>query len=204
MPVPNAVRSSVMKLPAPISKKYLLVHLRGVTPLLMHPITDHTRREQIIKISKQPLADLLVRDTRSGCIAVPGRWLKHAVRMAAWPYQDRHSGHFVDQVSQYCIIGGYLILSSTSGWSVYSRNRHARPNSREMGIVRCPQFDDWSCEALISFSAPLNEKIIQRLVGSAGRDIGIGLFSAEQRGAYGKFEAVSWQWTEQPKGYAGE
>src|SRR3989338_3533224 len=92
--------------PAPVARKHLLVQLSGVTPLLMHPISDHTKRQEIIGLSTKNPAELLIHDTRSGCIAVPGRGLKHAVRMAAWTYEDKYNGRFVDTIREYFIIGG--------------------------------------------------------------------------------------------------
>ena len=175
---------------------YLNVFIRGTTPLLMVP-NPNAERTVIAKLSQGNPSELLVRHPQSGDIVIPGAWFKRSVRIASSILRLWSHG-FKDAVRAHCLIGGFASFGSAGGWTVYSHLRHLRGGSLETGLIRCPQFNNWTCTLLIPFEKPMTAQVVQRLIGTAGRDVGIGLFSVEQHGPYGKFQAEKWEWSEKP------
>lgn len=185
-------------------QKTLIVCCKGLSPLLVHPITENSARERIISVSegKEP-AELLLRGA-DGNILFPTLWLEQALYMSAvrsgyGPWMKKACGSLA-------LVPDLTLLTDSSGgtprWETYSHPRHLRRGSRRIGLIRCPQFNDWGFEAEIQFEdPPIAPTLLQRLFGVAGREAGIGLFSPACGGknSFGRFQAVSWRWKDNPQ-----
>ena len=180
-------------------KKTIVVSAWGLTPLLIHPITENSARERMVALSaKQSPEELLFRDAE-GRLVFPAHWLMQAVCVAAPQF-----GFRAKHLRRHIIVAGEFIrLTNATGgeplWETYCHRRHLQKHSRTLGLIRCPQFNDWGFEAEFNFEdPPIAPALLQRLFGVAGREVGIGLFSLAHGGknSFGRFIAVSWRWKE--------
>jgi|GEM_PF-4732093 len=184
-------------------RKHITVSCRGLSPLLMHPIVHNDQRMKIVELSEKGIDALIIRDGK-GKVAIPAPWFRRALELTGSNSLYRLVSRKAIQAS-ISIVREFIPLVGTGGnelvMSTYDHLRHLHPGSKKMGRVLCPQFNEWECDVEIAFESPLIPlELLQRMVGIAGREIGIGLFTPFSKGMFGTFEAVAWQWVEDPAG----
>ncbi|MDO8594186.1 MAG: hypothetical protein Q7R93_01585 [bacterium] len=177
----------------------IIVQARGLSPLLMHPVTENADRVSMAELPGG--IEHLLMFNGAGDLAFPAPWLKHSLHVTHTCTQFGQS-QFKQVVKQSVHFKGeWIRLTDAHGqepeYVEYAHPRHVSKKSRRVVFVRCPQFNEWGFEAEISFEEPsVNERLLQSIFANAGRDKGIGLFSPQYGGknTFGRFEAVSWRW----------
>lgn len=185
-------------------KKYrmrtLTIRLVGTTPLLLHRVSRHERRDEIAahakngKTLEDEANEVMMKDEK-GNPAVPPAWLWEAIHKATPRIivNERQVSFFKLQ-SVLCFPDKLLPLQSHNGnclkWSVYTSVQHAAPNSRRSIAVVAPLFREWALEAqiLATNGAFPDNTLLQKIFAEAGK-CGIGLFHPPKK-QFGQFRAL--------------
>lgn len=183
----------------------IIITYRGITPLLVHPVVENHRREEIVIMSERNPEALLFYDAH-GRVAIPASWIIRALGMARTKLMGYYPKKKVVEKS-IRISQTFVPLTTSSAsipkWVLYSHPRHLGKGSKKIGLVRCPQFNDWGCEVEVEFDdPPISLVFLQKLSAVAGDQVGIGLFSPICGGStnqFGQFEAIRWRWKEKPR-----
>lgn len=184
----------------------IIITYRGITPLLVHPIVENHRREEIISMSERNPEALLFYDAQ-GRVAIPASWIIRAFGTARTKLMGYYPKKKVVERNiriRQIFVPLTTSSASTPKWVLYSHPRHLKKGSKKIGLVRCPQFNDWGFEVEVEFDdPPISLVFLQKLSALAGDQVGIGLFSPICGGAtnqFGQFEAIRWRWKENSVG----
>lgn len=177
----------------------LTIRLVGMTPLLLHRVSEHTRRSEIAahvrngETLEEIAGEVMMRDAH-GNPAVPPSWIWEAIHgAAARIVQNGRQISFFRLQSVLCLPDKFLPLQSTNGsglkWTVYTSIQHAAPKSRQSIAVVAPLFRTWALEVrtlLVNGAFP-DDTLLHRIFAEAGK-CGIGLFHPPKK-QFGQFRA---------------
>lgn len=175
----------------------LTIRLVGTTPLLLHRVSRHERRDEIAAhmvngTTLEEIADEVMMKNTQGNPAVPPVWIWEAIHgAAARVVINGKQVSFFKLQSVLCLPDKFLPLQSTnrSGlkWTVYTSVQHAAPKSRKSIAVVAPLFREWELEvrALAVNGAFPDDTLLLRLFEEAGK-CGIGLFHPPKK-QFGQF-----------------
>ncbi len=175
----------------------LSLALLGTSPLLLHKIANHQRREEIsshasngVSLEKEALEKMM--KDESGNPAVPSEWLWNSIRVACSKIViDGKQVSFTKLQSAIYLRAGFLQLKSRSGglnWTVYTSRQHAMQKSNRMILVVAPMFRDWKLEFQVSAEDSIPDSLLQKIFYEAGKS-GIGLFHPPKK-HFGQFRCL--------------
>lgn len=191
----------------PLEKKYAMITITGLSPLLVHKMSAKSKKQMSDKDQKKAKAGREARDPhqefldsmytfkkgKKTCYGVPISGIKNCAVSAT---------KFIDGIFQTTALGAFHVLDETkSGLAEIQSKSGPQFDERMVRIGRPPnkiaqiryraRFDDWK----ISFKVVLNPRAISveqlaNLFENAGFSIGLCEHRPEKKGQNGMFEVL--------------
>jgi len=188
----------------------LTVHCTGVSPLLMHAMSEDTlialwEKRKAPKGAARPsihdaCTSCLYTDAQGGVVMpTPNIYsaLAEAGRHVRLEGKKMVSSLKATLLPSFLtLIGESVPLRSTSGGAPQWRpdvRKGTNPNGGEAVAIVRPRFDDWSF--VVSAEIDLTETAettIRELFDKAGSRVGLGGFRPQRKGPFGRFAVTSW------------
>lgn len=188
------------------------VGLRGISPMLMNPMTDETINQLITGVRPQLNKDRKFEDVAreriylddNGRMGVPTMNLIAALKHAGRSVKNGKKAistatsttlfSFCEFPTEFIPFDG-LDEDGHLPWRVDKRRGVMKngASSVAVGILR-PKFDSWS----LTVEVVLNEKLVtqdtlRRLFEEAGTNAGLGDFRPQKGGPFGRFQVDNWE-----------
>lgn len=193
-------KSTVIEI-EPIKTQTVIAAIRGISPLLMHRMSEKAKHELLLPRGKKtaaekastlkhdPMAEYrssahIIADTDSPTLlGVPSSAIKNAMMTAAL----RVPGAQKTQIAQMVWIEGDMTpvygIPEIHGAVVRMADINRTPDIRFRAVV-----PEWAAIVSISFMSPmLNERSILNLLSGAGQVSGLGEMRRQKGGSYGAF-----------------
>lgn len=167
--------------------------LVGTSPLLLHKICEHQKRDQVTSTGGDPsteAAQAMYRNEK-GAPAIPASWLSDAMRAACSHLEDGGRRLSYSRIaSTLCFAAKSFVLRNTDNrepsWSAYESIQHRKPGSKTMVVVVAPQFSDWMVDVVVNVYGDYPDtSLLERIFNQMGR-MGIGLFHPPKKN-FGQF-----------------
>ena len=173
--------------------------LVGTSPLLLHRVARHERREEIAApagteqslLAFADAARMVMSKNEQGKPAVPVSWITDALRAGCSKVvQNGQQMSFAKVNAELRLPEGFLEVRDTDNhapaWTPYSSVQHAGPNSQESILVIAPKFKDWMLTLLVEVEGNFpDDALLLQIFNEAGR-CGIGLFHPPKK-QFGQF-----------------
>jgi hypothetical protein len=176
----------------------LLLRLVGSTPILLHQISKHQRREEIASSARRGSMTDEAMEVMSkegdGNPTVPVSWLWDALRVGC--SRITSNGKQLSFVALRSLINlptdQIRIKRSDGGdpvWTLYKSVQHMAPKSKKMVLVIAPMFKDWVIEfPVVVYGEFPDDSLLLGIFYEAGKT-GIGLFHPPKK-HFGQFKTL--------------
>lgn len=178
------------------------IQLVGTSPLLLHRVAKHERREEIAApagteqslLAFTEVAKQVMFRNKEGKPAVPVVWITDALRAGcAKIVRDSAQMSFAKVNAALRFPEGFLEVCGSNNhapvWVPYSNVQHVKPGSQKSILVVAPKFNDWMLSLAVQVDGdfPDNALLLQ-IFNEAGR-CGIGLFHPPKK-QFGQFRCL--------------
>ena len=182
----------------------VLATLRGIHPLLMNPATEELL-DQLRNRTPSPkrtdwpaeeeAATKLYRD-EDGAIGIPSlnlfSSLVEAGRLVKAGTKQISTSKSTILPSFLSIEEFFLPFKGDPEW-VVDKRRGRNPNGGEMVCLVRPKFADWEFDVTFEIDeSEVDEKVVQKLVETAGKKVGLCDFRPACKGPFGRFKVAAW------------
>lgn len=182
----------------------VLATLGGISPLLMNPATEELL-DQLRNRTPSPkrtdwspedeAAGKLYRDD-DGSIGIPSlnlfSSLVEAGRLVKAGTKQISTSKSTILPSFLTIEEFFLPFKGDPEW-VVDKRRGRNPNGGEMVCLVRPKFADWEFDVTLEIDeTEVDEKVVQKLVATAGKKVGLCDFRPACKGPFGRFAVAKW------------
>lgn len=190
-----------------MTMKTFRVHIKGVTPLLHHRMTEEAlfgllgtkggkKKDKEIRTPRE-IADEHAYKTAEGKFCIPLSYVSGAFIHVASDYKQSNS----QRKSYKAIAGGvfrpleeFAVLLDDSGVALDKFEVDVRKGTNHKAGAVCvcrPRFDKWGCKFTVEIDSDLiSEETALQILQDAGRRAGIGSFRVSKSGWFGKFDVI--------------
>lgn len=190
-----------------MSMKSYRVHIKGVTPLLHHRMTEDAlfgllgtkggkKKDKEVRTPRQIAEDHAYK-TGDGKFCIPLSYVSGAFIHVASDYKQSNS----QRKSYKAIAGGvfrplqeFSTLVDDEGKPLPDFEVDVRKGTNHKAGAVCvcrPRFDRWNCKFTVEIDSDLiSEETALQILQDAGRRAGIGSFRVSKSGWFGKFDVV--------------
>lgn len=189
----------------------------GLTPLLMHPMSDEVLDSLIKKVPKQQKADRSLEDIAAGniyrnaegriglptgmlyaCLKEAGRQVQFKAKKMVSTAESTMLPDFLSLRGDFMILDNVTPENEKDCW-VVDKRRGVGNTGVAVPIIR-PSFAQWQFTIQIELDeSKLDEGKIKELFRIAGSSQGLGSFRPNKKGHFGRFAVADWKSVEMAK-----
>jgi hypothetical protein len=182
-------------------KSYNII-LDGISPLLMNKanqfeISDKAKDVKRENRTPEDIAEKKLYMDSNGRIYLPSTWFRGSIVDAGKKKKRSGTGsaksNFSGIVGSSVEISPFEIILENPRWKVFSILA-VNPTTRGKNLLHRPQFDKWKVSFDVNFEEDqIEPSVMKEIFDIAGRFSGVGDWRPNKKGAYGKFQVVSWK-----------